>query len=428
LNHYNSINKHTACKLSLALASLVCILGPVQAATASKQAVEAQANERRSVVFIGAASNDLGLALLKHKKTAGNEALGNDMVSPWGLTNILGMLHSSTDNQTSNEIHSVFTGRLSKKSSLGQQVKSLNTQLHADQNGVVFKNANRLWIAANLAETIKPALVTDLQDLYASNVTPLVSNDPKSAAQAVNTWVSQATANHIPVIVTEQSLSKNAKAVAVNAVYFNGNWSKPFLQGENRMMNFTTEQSESVPVPAMMGTLDVKLSEQDGFQVIEIPFNNPNYAMLVLLPNGNNAGLQHLQDKLTGHSFLDFLDQGKATEISLELPKFKILPKASGIKNSLAALGINQIFSQGADFSPLSSSSALTIDDIYHAAGIRVDESGVEAKSSSAAVLNAKSLKLDVKKLAVNRPFMFALVYRPAATALFLGYVNKPEF
>jgi len=216
--------------------------------------------------------------------------------------------------------------------------------------------------------------------------------------------------------------------VAVNAVYFNGNWSKPFLQGENRMMNFTTEQSESVPVPAMMGTLDVKLSEQDGFQVIEIPFNNPNYAMLVLLPNGNNAGLQHLQDKLTGHSFLDFLDQGKATEISLELPKFKILPKARGIKNSLAALGINQIFSQGADFSPLSSSSALTIDDIYHAAGIRVDESGVEAKSSSAAVLNAKSLKLDVKKLAVNRPFMFALVYRPAATALFLGYVNKPEF
>jgi serpin B len=267
-----------------------------------------------------------------------------------------------------------------------------------------------------------------LQDLYASNVTPLVSSDPKQAAQAVNSWVSQATANHIPVIVSEQSLSKNAKAVAVNAVYFNGNWLKPFIQGENRILNFTTDQAESLPVPAMMGTLDVKLSEQDGFQVIEIPFNNPNYALMVLLPNASNAGLQTLQDKLTGNSFLDFLEQGKHTEISLELPKFKILPKASGIKNSLAALGINQIFSQGADFSPLSSSAALTVDDIYHAAGIRVDEAGVEAKSSSAAVVNAKSLKLDAKKISVNRPFVFALIYRPAATALFLGYVNKPEF
>ena len=411
---------------SILLIFIACASGNGHAVTTTKQSSAEEKNSKRSLVSISAATNELGLALLNDKKTNNNEP--NIILSPWGLTNTLGLLHSATGTQTSGEIHATFLGRIFKRNSFGNQIKSLNDRLNADQSNIVFKNANRLWVAKPLTETIKPTLVSELQDFYSSDVTPFVANEPTAASQAINSWVSQATAGHIPTIVSEQSLSKNTKAVGVNAVYFNGEWLKPFVQSDNRIMKFTTAEGEVIPIPAMIGSLNLKLSEQDGFSVIEIPFKNSNYAMMLLLPNEADSAETILRKKLSGSSFIDFIDDGKPVEATLELPKFKVTPKSEGMKNSLSALGISQVFNQGADFGPLNSSLSLGIDDVYHAAGIRVDETGVEAKSSSAAVLTAKSLKLDLKKISVNRPFLFALVYRPSATTLYIGHIGKPEF
>jgi serine protease inhibitor len=89
-------------------------------------------------------------------------------------------------------------------------------------------------------------------------------------------------------------------------------------------------------------------------------------------------------------------------------------------------VGVNQIFKPGADFSPMLSGASLSADEIYHSAGIAIDEAGIEATSTSAAVVVAKNNFFDLPKVSVDRPFMFAVVYRPAATALFLGRIYKP--
>ncbi len=421
----NHITEVAFPKCLLLLIPIMCIFGHAHTAAASKQGAADQAVAKRSDALVSAASNELGIAVLNKKRSEGE--LQNQILSPWGLSNTLGILTSVTSNQTSSEIYQTFQGRIFSKNNLGQQIRSVNQQLSSDQKDVVFKNVNRLWISKSLTETIKPALVTELQDFYSSDATPFVSGESADAAMGINEWVNQVTGGHIPAIVNEQSMSKNVKAVGVNAVYFNGEWLKPFVQSDNRMLNFKTGSGEVVPVPAMIGTIIVKVTDQVDFSVIEIPFKNPHYAMMVLLPAENYTLQKMLSERLTGRSFMDFMDDGRADEINLELPKFRVTPKPQGTKSILGSFGINQVFSQGADFSPLSNSVSLSIDDVYHAAGIRVDEIGVVAKSSSAAVLTAKSLKLDLKKIAVNRPFLFTLVYRPSATVLFIGSVDKPE-
>jgi serpin B len=426
LKFLNCISNKISSTFLSVLVLIICNASNSYAGTSTKQSEGERATQKRSLVLISAATNELGLGLLNEKRTS-SEA-DNLMLSPWGIANTLGVLHSATGTQTSSEIGFSFFGRIYKKDTLGNQIKSLNSQLHSDQSNVIFKNANRLWVAKPLTETIKPTLINELHEFYSSDATPFVTNEPAAASEAINSWVSQATAGHIPTIVSEQNLSKNVKAVGVNAVYFNGEWLKPFVQSDNRLMNFKTRAGEILPIPAMIGTFTLKISDQPDFSVIEIPFKNQNYEMIILLPNENESAEKILRDKLSGSSFVDFVDNGKSTEVTLELPKFKVMPVAEGMKSSLASLGISQIFNQGADFSPLTGSASLSVDDIYHAAGIRVDETGVEAKSSSAAVITAKSLKLDAKKISINRPFLFALIHRATATTLFIGYMGKPEF
>jgi serine protease inhibitor len=425
LNTYKYIGNVLFNKYATVLISAMCLSGQVVAANISKQNTGEHAISRRSDAEISAASNELGLIVL-NKKRASGETL-NQVVSPWGLSNTLGMLSSATSTQTSSEIYLTFQGRIFSKKKFGQQIKSVNQQLGAGQRDIIFKNANRLWIAKSLTETIKPALVSELQDIYASDATPFVSSDSSSASTVINTWVNQVTNGQIPSIVNEQTMSKNVKAVGVNAVYFNGEWLKPFVQSDNRMLNFKMGSGEVVAVPAMIGTINAKIFDQADFSVIEIPFKNQNFAMMILLPAESSSLHNVLNEKLSGSNFIEFIDNGRPAEINLELPKFRITPKPDGLKTILGDLGINQVFSQGADFSPLSNSPSISIDDIYHAAGIRVDEVGVEAKSSSAAVLTAKSMKLDLRKISINRSFLFAVMYKPSATTLFIGSIEKPE-
>jgi serine protease inhibitor len=153
---------------------------------------------------------------------------------------------------------------------------------------------------------------------------------------------------------------------------------------------------------------------------------NPSFSLLIMLPAGDNKTLQQLQNNLSGNDFVDWIDALKPAQVRLQIPKFKIDPTSRGISTQLANLGVSQIFKPGADFSPMLPSTALNADEIYHSAGIAIDEAGVEATSSSAAVIVAKNSNFDLPKVSIDRPFLFAIVYRPAATALFLGRVYKP--
>jgi serine protease inhibitor len=160
--------------------------------------------------------------------------------------------------------------------------------------------------------------------------------------------------------------------------------------------------------------------------LIELPLANPSFSLLIMLPAGDNKTLQQLQNHITGNDFVDWLDALKPVQVRLQIPKFKIDPTSQGLSVQLANLGVNQLFKSGADFSPMLASAALNADEIYHSAGIAIDEAGVEATSSTAAVIVAKNNNFDLPKVSVDRPFLFAIVYRPAATALFLGRVYKP--
>jgi serine protease inhibitor len=117
----------------------------------------------------------------------------------------------------------------------------------------------------------------------------------------LNTWVKEATSGHISSVVSEQALSKNVKAVAVNAVYFKSLWGERFgfSKDDTKPMQFNPEKGSPLYVPGMNSVFKLNQASLKGVDLIELPLANPSFSLLIMLPAGDNKTLQQLQNHIT---------------------------------------------------------------------------------------------------------------------------------
>jgi serpin B len=114
-------------------------------------------------------------------------------------------------------------------------------------------------------------------------------------------------------------------------------------------------------------------------------------------------------------------------EVRLALPKFDIETSTS-LAEQLSALGMPTAFTDGADFSGITTVEPLLIADVIHQANITVDEEGTEAAAATAVVLAGTSAPSDQPiEFVVDRPFVFALRHVSTGATLFLGRVTDPS-
>jgi len=87
--------------------------------------------------------------------------------------------------------------------------------------------------------------------------------------------------------------------------------------------------------------------------------------------------------------------------------------------------GINEIFSNLADFSPFSS-ARLKMDSIIHKARIEVDRNGTKAAAVTMDIVCAGCApRFDYKIVELNRPFVYAIIHTKTGLPVFTGIVNK---
>ena len=109
------------------------------------------------------------------------------------------------------------------------------------------------------------------------------------------------------------------------------------------------------------------------------------------------------------------------------LPKLKIEGKTISLQEQLSALGLASIFG-GGDFSGMSTSTPLTIDDVFHQAFVKIDEKGTEAAAATAIVGRESAAPSDPKKVVVDKPYLFFIRDVPTGAILFTGRVVTPSF
>jgi len=146
--------------------------------------------------------------------------------------------------------------------------------------------------------------------------------------------------------------------------------------------------------------------------------------MLILLPN-EGVPLSKVEHSITLENLNSYIDWLVESDVRVKLPRFKFESEYQ-LKPFLTVMGMPIPFSNGADFTRMSSKPDLKIDEVYHKAFIEVTEEGTEAAAATAVVIVRKSMPISVDFFA-NRPFMFFIRENATGNILFMGRVNNPN-
>jgi serpin B len=170
--------------------------------------------------------------------------------------------------------------------------------------------------------------------------------------------------------------------------------------------------------------IDLKYSSNSEVQLLQLPSENNEISMYVMLPKENDIGT--VSSKLD-ISYLNTLKSDlTAKYIDLYLPKFKLEEKYR-LKKNLKNMGMSTAFTSNADFSGINN-AGLFITKVIHQSFIEVNEEGTEAAAATAVIMGNFSAGSapDPIQFKADRPFMFIIEHKESGQILFMGKVEDP--
>jgi serpin B len=356
---------------------------------------------------------------------------GNIFYSPYSLSLALAMAYVGAEGETADQIADALHFTLSDDALheafnyLALELEKRGENLHAtsdDDKGFQLNVVNDAWGQENF-EFLARYLDT-LAVNYGAGLRILdFVNDAEAARQTINQYISDQTNGKIEDLIPEGAISELTRLVLTNAIYFNASWQVPFNEEATGNGTFTLLDGSQVEVDMMHQMHSFNYVQGEGYQAIELPYENGQLSMLILLPDeGRFASFEDALDSaLVGEVIAGLYSQN----LILSLPKFQF-DSSFGLNQALSSLGMQQAFTDSADFSGITGNRDLFISDVIHKAYVSVNEAGTEAAAASAVIMVASGMPSEPITLSVNRPFIFLIRDIPTGSILFVGRVVNP--
>jgi len=381
---------------------------------------------------LASASNAFGFDLLGQIR----HAPGNLVFSPASLT--LGLVLPGAGAR--GETDAAFRKVLHLDESQGSPDKMLPawgrllTALEDPAQSARVRIANRLF--GEKSETFDPAYLEATRAAFGATLEPADFEEaPEEARSSINAWVEERTEQRIRDLVPKGGISTQTRLVLVNALYFLGQWQKPFEASATRPDPFHARPGESRDVPTMHQTSSLPYIAKDGLQALELPYDGRGYSLLLLLPDVPD-GLTALEESLDAARLEGIVAALAPTRVAVALPKFEVNPSSSlPLGAALRTMGLAVAFDPTkADLTGIASSPdpsrRLALEEVFHKAFIRVDEAGTEAAAATATAVTAGSVATPPAppeaKFEADHPFLFLLRDTTTGLVLFAGRVADP--
>ena len=327
------------------------------------------------------------------------------IVSPYSAAVALSMLEEGAEGQTKTEIDNALGGVLYKAEDLG------------GNDTVVVKSANSVWIDDNFSP--RNRYVSLLQKEFDAFVDVENFASP-TAVKAINNWCSENTNGKITEIIDR--LGAGDVMVLINALYFNAPWENEFDPALTTDQTFYGKNKES-KVRMMSSKGHYMYAESQGFQVIQLPYEGREYAMYVVLPP-KDADLDKLLSRMDASAYMSAMDALAPQEVRVLLPKFKI-ETSMLLNEALQNMGIRTAFTSAADFSGITESGSLAVDQVKQKCYMDVSEKGTEAAAVTSIQIRLTSARpvQKVPVMRVDRPFFFVIADGANEKVLFAGKI-----
>lgn len=358
-------------------------------------------------------------------------------------------------------------GRPGRGSATGQEISEWLIYIQERMGrSPAFASSNAVCLRRDIGHTVNSQFREHLENFYNGEIisSPDMIND-------VNLWAARASRGMINEIA-DKSMS-NILAFMLNCVVFESKWRYIY---EDVKLDFTNADSSVKKVPMMAGTAEYYL-ENKYFTGFLRPYEDRAFYFMGLLPKkeaiaafrrkaqakkeaisalhrkgqtrkeaigGLHQGIQaeknandrEAEQKIPNRDFwthalyeTDFTrlydSRTSGYELHVIMPEFKS-EFTTNLEGFCNELGMKEIFSPGADFSPMTSEQ-IFLESIIQKARIEVDRHGTRAAAiSMGAMPTCVGAHVRERKVVrLDRPFLYAIVECMNGMPVFEGILNQ---
>ena len=369
------------------------------------------------------ASNGFAIDFFRNINAEENE---NVLVSPLSLSSLLAMTNNGAEGNTEAELLKALGFENQNAEEVNAYYKNLvNGLLTADKTTKIGWG-NSMWINKAYANEVKPTFKETISKDFGAELYTL--DFDKKALDKINDWSYRKTNGCIPEILKE--LNPSTFSILMNALYFKGVWKEPFEKKNTKSGNFWNNGKQVFTkfMCQKMMQIDYYASESEGVQLIELPYGNEAFSMVVVLPN-EGVEINDCIQGLSAEKWQNWMGSAANKIVNVELPKFKgEFTYEENLKAALQSMGIKDLFDMiNCNLSGIA--EAIYVGKIKQNTFIEVNEEGTEAAAVTVEEMYSSSsgqepLTID---FIANRPFIYAIKESSTDAILFMGKVTNPK-
>ena len=399
-------------------------------------ATDCWATEKTSKQIIAEGNNEFALELYEKLKSSE----GNLFFSPYSISTALAMAFAGARGQTESQMAEVLHFPIITKPGTELSSKLIpDRQLFASEFGKIITDLNERGKKGAYELTVANALwgqkgygfLEDFLKLIETNYGGQLNEvnfigAAETARQTINAWVEKKTNDKIKNLIGKGVLDSMTRLVLTNAIYFKGNWASQFKEDRTKDAPFTLDDGQKIDVPMMNQTTEFGYMETEDFQILEMPYVDDELSMIILLPKELD-GIHELEKNLTLEDLSQWLAKLFKREVAVYIPKFKMTSQFS-LASVLKSMGMEDAFSQDADFSGINGKRDLFISAVIHKAYVDVNEEGTEAAAATGVAMRLTSIgPSQTPVFRADHPFLFFIRDNNSSSILFIGRVMNPK-
>ncbi|MBR4702750.1 MAG: serpin family protein [Oscillospiraceae bacterium] len=347
---------------------------------------------------------------------------GNTLLSPASILCALGMALNGAAGET----------REGLEEALGFTAGELNAAMEAwlaalDREDGPLHLADGIWISDDPELEIEPGFLAQCREKYAAAAERLAFDG--KALEEINAFVRENTAGMIDGIL--DAIPRDAMVYLVSALAFEADWETVYREDQVRPGYFTAADGAEQKAEFLHSTEWSYLEDGNSRGFLKY-YEGRRWAFAALLPE-EGMSLSAYIDGLSGEKFRSLLETKQEVKVETSMPKFTAQDDLE-LGSLLAALGAADAFDpERADFSALGcckKGENLCISRVLHRTCLKLDEKGTQAGAATAVEIVKATALMEpepVRRVDLDRPFLYLLLDTESGMPLFIGTVSSLE-
>jgi serine protease inhibitor len=348
---------------------------------------------------------------------------GNLAFSPYSVSSALAMTYAGARGETAKQMATVLHFPFEGSRLHGAFANLVLPRSADEQPACVIRIANALW--GQKGYGFLPEFLELTRAFYGAGLREVdFAGATEEARQTINAWVAERTEQKIKGLLSPPDMTRGTTLILTNAIYFKGLWRSQFKTEFTKNAPFHASGEKDIEVPMMQQAGTFAYADEEGWQILELPYVGDAVSMVVFLP-GSPERLTELEKNFSTENLGRWLAKLQPQPVQVSLPRFKAMGKFR-LAEVLKSLGMTDAFGggRGADFSGMTGNKDLTITNVIHQAYVEVNEEGTEAAAATAVIMGRSAPVVPVFR--ADRPFLFVIQDKRSGVILFMGRVANP--